>query len=66
METASAAHIAKELNVPFLGIRIVSDNVTNDSPYDPEACENFVYQVLKTYIRSQLKATADAPPYRRQ
>jgi adenosylhomocysteine nucleosidase len=55
METASAAHVAKELNVPFLGIRIVSDNVTNDSPYDPktaEACENFVYQVVKTYISS--------------
>ena len=55
METASAAHVAKELNVPFVGIRIVSDNITNDSPYDPktaEACEDFVYQVVKTYIRT--------------
>jgi adenosylhomocysteine nucleosidase len=55
METAAAAHVAKQLSVPFLGIRIVSDNVTNDSPYDPktaEACEDFVYQVVKTYIRS--------------
>jgi adenosylhomocysteine nucleosidase len=55
METASAAHVARELNVPFLGIRIVSDNITNDSPYDPktaEACEDFVYQVVKTYIRT--------------
>jgi adenosylhomocysteine nucleosidase len=56
METASAALVARQLNVPFLGIRIVSDNVTNDSPYDPktaEACENFVYQVVKTYIRER-------------
>jgi adenosylhomocysteine nucleosidase len=56
METASAAHVAKQLNVPFLGIRIVSDNVTNQSPYDPktaEACEDFVYQVVKTYIRAR-------------
>jgi adenosylhomocysteine nucleosidase len=55
METASAARVAKELNVPFLGIRIVSDNITNDSPYDPktaEACEDFAYQVVKTYIRT--------------
>jgi adenosylhomocysteine nucleosidase len=56
METASAAHVAKQLNVPFLGIRIVSDNVTNESPYDPktaEACEDFVYQVVKIYIRTR-------------
>jgi adenosylhomocysteine nucleosidase len=56
METASAAHVAKQLNVPFLGIRIVSDNVTNQSPYDPQtadACEDFVYQVVKAYIRAR-------------
>ena len=56
METASAAHVAKQLNVPFLGIRIVSDNVTNDSPYDPktaDACEDFVYQVVKAYIQAR-------------
>jgi adenosylhomocysteine nucleosidase len=56
METASAASVAKQLNVPLLGIRVVSDNITNDSPYDPktaEACEDFVYQVVKTYIRAR-------------
>ena len=54
METASAAQVAKQFSVPFLGIRIVSDNITNDSPYDPktaEACEDYVYQVVKTYIQ---------------
>jgi len=53
METASAAQIAALLNVPFLGIRVVSDNITNDGAYDPktgEACEDFVYLVVKAYI----------------
>lgn len=53
METASAAQIAAQMHTPFLGIRIVSDNVTNATPWDPktsEACEDFVYQVLKAHI----------------
>jgi adenosylhomocysteine nucleosidase len=53
METASAAQIAALLNVPFLGVRVVSDNITNGGAYDPktsEACEDFVYQVVKAYI----------------
>ncbi|MBI3491633.1 MAG: 5'-methylthioadenosine/S-adenosylhomocysteine nucleosidase [Acidobacteria bacterium] len=57
METASAAQIAGLLDVPFLGIRVVSDNITNGGAYDPktsEACEDFVYQVVKAYI-SKLK-----------
>jgi adenosylhomocysteine nucleosidase len=52
METASAAQIAGQFNVPFLGIRVVSDNVTNGGAYDPrtsEACEDYVYQVMKAY-----------------
>ena len=53
METASAAQIASVFNVPFLGIRVVSDNVTNGGAYDPrtgEACEDYVFQVVKAYI----------------
>jgi adenosylhomocysteine nucleosidase len=53
METASAAQIASLLNVPLLGIRVISDNVTNGGAYDPgtgEACEDYVYQVAKAYI----------------
>lgn len=53
METASAAQIAKLLNVPFLGVRVVSDNITNGDPYDPktgEACQEYVYQVVKAYV----------------
>jgi adenosylhomocysteine nucleosidase len=53
METASAAQVAGLLDVPFLGIRVVSDNITNGGAYDPktgEACEDYVYQVVKAYI----------------
>jgi adenosylhomocysteine nucleosidase len=58
METASAAQIASLFNVPFLGIRVVSDNVMNDGAYDPktgEACEDYVYQVVKVYIAATVK-----------
>jgi adenosylhomocysteine nucleosidase len=53
METAAAAHIAGIFKVPFLGIRIVSDNVTNGAAYNPktsDACEDYVYDVMKAYI----------------
>jgi len=53
METAAAAQVAGLLNTPFLGIRIVSDNATNGGAWDPktsEACEDFVYEIVKTYL----------------
>jgi adenosylhomocysteine nucleosidase len=53
METASSAQIARLFDVPFLGIRIVSDNVTNGTAWDPktaEACEDFVYEVVRVYV----------------
>jgi len=53
METASAAQIAGLMKTPFLGIRVVSDNITNGDAYDPktsEACEDYVYQVVKAYV----------------
>jgi adenosylhomocysteine nucleosidase len=56
METASAAQVARELHVPFLGIRVLSDNITNGGAYDPktaDACEDFVYQVVKAYISAR-------------
>jgi adenosylhomocysteine nucleosidase len=59
METASAAQIAGVFHVPFLGIRVVSDNVTNGAPYNPktsEACEDYVYDVLKAYIARLMPA----------
>ena len=53
METASAAQIAGLFHVPFIGIRIVSDNTTNGDTYEPktgEACQDYVYQVVKAYV----------------
>jgi adenosylhomocysteine nucleosidase len=53
METASAAQIAGLFHVSFLGIRVVSDNTTNGDKFDPktgEACQEYVYEVVKAYV----------------
>jgi adenosylhomocysteine nucleosidase len=53
METASAAQIAASFHVPFLGIRALSNNVTNGDAYDGragEACQDFVREVLRAYF----------------
>lgn len=53
METASAAQIAKGYEVPFLGIRILSNNKTNGGKYNPEtaaANQEYVYEVVRKYI----------------
>jgi adenosylhomocysteine nucleosidase len=53
METASAAQVAGLFEVPFLGIRVVSNNITNGGAYEPRTggmCQQFVYDVLKAYI----------------
>lgn len=53
METAPAAQIAGEFHVPFIGIRVLSDNITNGGAYDPktaDACEEFVYLVVRAYV----------------
>jgi len=58
METASAAQIAGFFQIPFLGIRVLSNNVTNGGTYDAktgEACQEYVYAVVKAYIGTTLK-----------
>jgi len=58
METASAAQIAALFDVPFLGIRVLSNNITNDGKYDArtgDACQGYVYDVVKAYIGQRLK-----------
>lgn len=55
METASAAQIAGLSKVAFLGIRVVSDNITNGTAYDRttgEACQDYVYEVVRAYVRT--------------
>lgn len=53
MEGAAAAQIAKAYDVPFLGIRILSNNKTNGGMYNPDtaaANQDYVYEVVKKYI----------------
>ena len=53
MEAAAAAQIAGLYKIPFLGIRVVSNNITNDEVYDRTtglALQDFVREVVKTYI----------------
>jgi adenosylhomocysteine nucleosidase len=58
METAPAAQIAGLFQIPFLGIRVLSNNITNGETYDArtgEACQDYVYDVVKAYIGEKLK-----------
>ena len=58
METAAAAQVAGRFGVPFLGVRILSNNITNDGAYDGKtgvACQEFVYEVVRAYIGTVLK-----------
>ena len=58
METASAAQICKTAGVPFLGVRVISDNATRSPAYDPASAtiaQDFVLLVVEDYIRDVLK-----------
>lgn len=53
MEGAAAAQIAGAYDVPFLGIRVLSNNKTNGGAYNPDtaaANQVYVYEVVKEYI----------------
>lgn len=53
METAAAAQVAGFAKVPFLGIRVVSNNITNGDAYDgqsAERCQAFVTTVVRSYL----------------
>ncbi|MDJ0331496.1 MULTISPECIES: 5'-methylthioadenosine/S-adenosylhomocysteine nucleosidase [Planococcus] len=53
MESASSAMISKAYDVPFLAIRILSNNKTNEGAYNPEtaaANQEYVYKVVQEYI----------------
>lgn len=59
MEGASVAQIATQFNVPFLGIRVVSNNITNNGAYDPgtgEACQEYVLNVVVEYMKNKRKS----------
>ncbi len=53
MESASSAMISKAYNVPFLAIRILSNNKTNNGAYNADtaaANQEYVYEVVQEYI----------------
>lgn len=53
MEGASAAQMSEAYGVPFLGIRVLSNNKTNGGMYNPltaEYCQEYVMEVVKAYI----------------
>lgn len=59
MEAASVAQIASQYKVPFLGIRILSNNITNGGAYDAgtgEACQDFALDVAVEYMKSKSAA----------
>lgn len=59
MEAASVAQIASQFNVPFLGIRILSNNITNQGAYDPgtgDACQKYVLDVVVEYMKAKQAA----------
>ena len=59
METAAAAQIAAQFGVPFLGVRVLSNNITNDEGYDTktaEACQLYAREVVKRYAE-RMRAT---------
>lgn len=58
MEGASVAQIAEAYKVPFLSIRILSNNITNGGHYDPNTateCQAFVKDVMVKYIETLKK-----------
>ena len=53
METAAAAQVAGFAQVPFLGVRVLSNNITNGGAYDgqtAERCQTFVAAVMRGHI----------------
>jgi adenosylhomocysteine nucleosidase len=64
MEAASAAQIAAVYGVPFVGIRVVSNNITNGGAHDRttgEVCQDFVLLTLKTYVAAGVRSQASSP-----
>ncbi|MBR4151459.1 MAG: 5'-methylthioadenosine/S-adenosylhomocysteine nucleosidase [Selenomonadaceae bacterium] len=58
METNAVAQICQNADVPFIGIRVLSDNITKSHDYVPETgkiCQDFVLLVVEEYIRDLLK-----------
>lgn len=58
MENNSVAQICQNADIPFVGIRVISNNITNGAEFDPNSavtCQNFVLLVVEKYIDTILK-----------
>jgi adenosylhomocysteine nucleosidase len=58
METAAAAQVAGLSHTPFLGIRVLSNNITNGDPYNgrtAELSQRFVIEVVREYARQKAR-----------
>lgn len=58
MEAASVAQIAANYDIPYLCIRIVSNNEMYEEVFDATTgieCQNFVLKVVENYINNELK-----------
>lgn len=56
MEGAAAAQICAAYGVPFLCVRVLSNNKTNGGAYDPAtaaACQEFVLEAVAAYLQRQ-------------
>lgn len=59
MEAASVAQVAAQYNVPFLGIRILSNNITNSGHYDEstaDVCQDFTLAVASAYMAAKISS----------
>jgi len=57
METNAVANICYNSGVPFIGIRVISNNITNDSTFQPQSAEvaqKFVLALVEKYIQEVL------------
>lgn len=58
METVSVAQICKNVDLPWIGIRVISNNITNGGEYDPstgDTAQKFSLLVAEKYINDVLK-----------
>ncbi|MCP1104935.1 hypothetical protein M6G53_05915 [Serratia nevei] len=58
LENPREEQVAAEFKVPFVGIRVLSSNITNQGKYDPQtglACQDYVYQVVKACVANLKK-----------
>lgn len=58
METNAVAQVCQNAGVPFIGIRVLSNNITTSNEYNPETAntaQEFVLLVVEDYIRAVLQ-----------